>query len=100
MDRFKLIEILIEKRTGRTVNGKAVWKKLEDALNQCKDEDGLVTVTGEDNEDEVWKYRVELHRKIDEETGNLEISIRLLSISIIDKKTGEPTVINVQGAII
>lgn len=100
MDRFKLIEILIEKRTGGTVNGKAVWKKLEDALNQCKDEDGLVTVTGEDNEDEVWKYRVELHRKIDEETGNREISIRLLSISIIDKKTGEPTVINVQGAII
>ena len=57
-------------------------------------------MTGEDNEDEVWKYRVELHRKIDEETGNREISIRLLSISIIDKKTGEPTVINVQGAII
>lgn len=53
MDRSKLIEILIKKRTGRTVNGKAVWKKLEDALNQCKDEDGLVTVTGEDNEDEV-----------------------------------------------
>ena len=57
-------------------------------------------MTGEDNEDEVWKYRVELHREIDEETGNREISIRLLSISIIDKKTGEPTVINVQGAII
>ena len=96
MDRSKLIEILIKKRTGR----KAVWKKLEDALNQCKDEDGLVTVTGEDNEDEVWKYRVELYREIDEETGNREIDIRLLSISIIDKKTGEPTVINVQGAII
>ena len=100
MDRSKLIEILIKKRTGRTVNGKAVWKKLEDALNQCKDEDGLVTVTGEDNEDEVWKYRVELYREFDEETGNREIDIRLLSISIIDKKTGEPTVINVQGAII
>ena len=82
MDRFKLIEILIEKRTGRTVNGKAVWKKLEDALNQCKDEDGLVTVTGEDNEDEVWKYRVELHRKIDEETGNASCSAFVLKHSL------------------
>lgn len=36
MDRSKLIEILIKKRTGRTVNGKAVWKKLEDALTNVK----------------------------------------------------------------
>ena len=45
MSRFKIIEILIEKETGRIVNGQAVWEELEKAVGQCEDEDGLVTIT-------------------------------------------------------
>lgn len=100
MSRFKIIEILIEKETGRIVNGQAVWEELEKAVAQCEDEDGLVTVTGSDDQKERWKYNIELHRNYDEETSKCETDIKLLSISIFNKKTGKSDTIKIQGAVL
>lgn len=100
MSRFKIIEILIEKGTGRIVNGQAVWEELEKAVVQCEDEDGLVTVTGEDNQKERWDYNIELHRNYDEGTSRCETDIKLLSISIFNKKTGKSDTIKIQGAVL
>lgn len=91
MSRFKIIEILIEKETGRIVNGQAVWEELEKAVAQCEDEDGLVTVTGSDDQKERWEYNIELHRNYDEETSKCETDIKLLSISILTKKQANLT---------
>lgn len=86
MNRFKIIEILIEKETGRIVNGQAVWEELEKAVAQCEDKDGLVTVAGSNDQKERWDYNIEIHRNYDEETGECETGIKLLSISIFNKK--------------
>lgn len=100
MSRFKIIEILIEKETGRIVNGQAVWEELEKAVAQCEDEDGLVTVTGSDDQKERWEYNIELHRNYDEETSKCETDIKLLSISIFNKKTGKSDTIKIQEAVL
>lgn len=100
MNRFEIIEKLIEKETGRIVNGQAVWEELEKAVGQCEDEDGLVAVTGEDNQKERWDYNIELHRNYDEETSRCETGIKLLSISIFNKKTGKSDTIKIQGAVL
>lgn len=100
MNRFEIIETLIEKETGRIVNGQAVWEELEKAVAQCEDEDGLVTVTGSDGQKERWEYNIELHRNYDEETGKCETDIKLLSISIFNKKTGKSDTIKIQGAVL
>lgn len=98
MNRFEIIEKLIEKETGRIVNGQAVWEELEKAVGQCEDEDGLVAVTGEDNQKERWDYNIEIHRNYDEENSKCETDIKLLSISIFNKKTGKSDTIKIQGA--
>ena len=98
MNRFEIIETLIEKATGRIVNGKAVWEELERAVGQCEEDDGLVTVTGEDNQKERWDYYIELHRNYDEEADDWEIDIKLLEISILNKKTDKSDTIKIQGA--
>lgn len=100
MNRFKIVEILIEKETGRIVNGQAVWEELEKAVAQCEDEDGLVTVTGSDDQKERWEYNIELHKNYDEETSRCETGIKLLSISIFNKKTGKSDTIKIQGAVL
>lgn len=100
MNRFEIIEKLIEKETGRIVNGQAVWDELEKAVAQCEDEDGLVTVTGSDDQKERWDYNIEIHRNYDEETSKCETDIKLLSISIFNKKTGKSDTIKIQGAVL
>lgn len=100
MNRFEIIEKLIEKETGRIVNGQAVWDELEQAVAQCEDEDGLVTVTGSDDQKERWEYNIELHKNYDEETSKCETDIKLLSISIFNKKTGKSDTIKIQGAVL
>ena len=98
MNRFEIIETLIEKETGRIVNGEAVWEELERAVCQNLVDDGLVTVTGEDNLKERWDYYIELHRNYDEETDEWETDIKLLKISILNKKTDKSDTIKIQGA--
>lgn len=100
MNRFEIIEKLIEKETGRIVNGQAVWDELEKAVAQCEDADGLVTVTGSDDQKERWDYNIEIHRNYDEETSKCETDIKLLSISIFNKKTGKSDTIKIQGAVL
>lgn len=100
MNRFEIIEKLIEKETGKIVNGQAVWDELEKAVAQCEDEDGLVTVTGSDDQKEHWDYNIEIHRNYDEGTSRCETDIKLLSISIFNKKTGKSDTIKIQGAVL
>lgn len=98
MNRFRIIEELIEKATGRIVNGEAVWEELERAVGQYEGEDGRVTVTGRDDLYERWDYYIDLHRNYDEEYDEWEINIRLLEISILNRKTHKTNYIEIQGA--
>lgn len=100
MNRFKIIEILIERETGRIVNGQAVWEELEKAVAQCEDKNGLVTVTGSNDQKERWDYNIEIHRNYDEENSKCETDIKLLSISIFNKKTGKSDTIKIQEAVL
>ena len=99
MNMFRIIEELIEKATGRIVNGEAVWEELERAVGRYEGEDGLVTVTGEDNKKERWDYCGDLHTNCDEETDEWECDIKLLEISIFNKKRDKSDTIKIQGAV-
>lgn len=97
MNRYEIIENLIEKETGRIVNGKAVWDEIETSVGRYEGEDGLAMITGEDNMKERWDYWIELKRETDE-YGDTETEIKLLEILILNKSKDKSTHIKIQGA--
>ena len=98
MTRFEIIEKLIEKETGRIIDGEVLWNELENSLCQYEGEDGTVTITGDDNQKERWEYEIDLERNYDEEFDQWENNINLLGIKILDKKSQKYEYIKIKGA--
>ena len=92
------IEKLIEKETGRIIDGKALWNELENSLCQYEGEDGIATIIGEDNQKERWEYEIDLKRTYDKEFDQWESNMNLLEIKILNKKTQRYEYIKIQGA--
>lgn len=82
----KIIEEKIYAATGRVVDGKSILEEIQRAAGSSE-ETGSVWLTGEDSLKERWDYWVDLTRTYDKEEEEWSEEIRLMEISIFDKKT-------------
>lgn len=100
MDRFQIVEKLIERASGVTVDGCAVWDDIQQAAANSP-EDGDIWLTGRDDVQEMWQFYVSKHTVFDEETDCYETDIRLHEIKITPR-TGSsfsaPVHIKLDGA--
>ncbi len=95
MDRNKILEDLLLKKTGRTFSGSSIWEEIECAAGGAGE--GSQWVTGQDNILEKWEYYLEISRIYDPNFDQWETSISLEEIKITDKKTGKSVYVMVNG---
>ncbi|EOT28576.1 hypothetical protein C805_00097 [Eubacterium sp. 14-2] len=96
MDRNRILEEILFKKTGRTFSGSSIWEEIERAAGEA--EEGSRWIAGQDNTLEKWEYYIEISRTYDPDFDQWETSISLEEIKITDKKTGRVTYVQVFGA--
>lgn len=96
MDRNRILEEILFKKTGRTFSGSSIWEEIERAAGEA--EEGSRWIAGQDNTLEKWEYYVEIKRSYDPDFDQWETFISLEEIKITDKKTGESVYVMVHGA--
>lgn len=96
MDRNRILEELLFKKTGRTFSGSSIWEEIERAAGEVGE--GNQWISGQDDTLENWEYYVEISRKYDPNFDRWEISISLEEIKITDKKSGNVTYIQIKNA--
>lgn len=96
IDKNKILQELLFKKTGRVFSGSSIWEEIERAAGEA--EEGSQWITGQDDILEKWDYYVKIKRAYDKDFDQWETDISLEEIKITDKKTGNATYVQVNGA--
>lgn len=96
MDRDRILEELLLKKTGRTFSGSSIWEEIERAAGEAKE--GSQWIAGQDDSLEKWEYYVEVVKEYDPDFDQWKTSISLEEIKITDKKSGNVTYIQIKNA--
>lgn len=95
MDRNKILEDLLLRKTGRMFSGRDIWEEIERAAGET--EEGSKWINGQDDPLEKWEYYVEIKRAYDPDFDQWEETISLEEIKITNKKNNDITYVQIKG---